>query len=218
MSANGATPALGDDLYTRSPGRLGRMIAWASRARNEGPTLATHQAKFVGPDELVQANLGRGVTLDKWETYQAELEERGCEYCILSRQEPLADWQEKTILETARGMIGWAYSRFELPLQLLDGLLCKTFVLPNRLGLDAKVFAKLGDVWERGVICSRTANRPDIKAGLLPRAFRNAAPDDSFDHKWDDGRGRSGWYVKDHTPGWFTPAVTASRRRAARQP
>ena len=35
-------------------------------------------------------------------------------------------------------------------------------------GYDAAVFRRLGDIWENGVICSKTSNRALIKNGLIP--------------------------------------------------
>lgn len=190
-------PDIGDDLFARSSSVFSHMIAWATKARWEPTTLATHQGKFGSPWYLVHAEPFHGVYQIEWTALQERYEKRGIEWCILSPPNPPTDSEREKIRESLYAMLGWRYSYLELPLQLLDGLIAKVSRRPH-IGIDSVVFRKLGDLWERGVVCSKTANRVDVRLGWLPNEYAHGSPDDAFDWKMANG-----WKVKEFTEGWF---------------
>lgn len=192
-------PVLGDDLFTRAPGLLWSLIAWFTKARRESITLATHQGKFLSATKTVEARRP-AVGIWDWPSRQMAMEMQGAEWCILTyyRQNSPA---EQTVYErTLQESVGWGYSELEMPLQALDGLKAKLWRQP-RTGMDAVLFRRLGDIWERGVICSTTANRPDVRLGRLPQWLAYGAPDDTWDYKINHSGQR--WKVKACSCGWF---------------
>jgi len=196
------TPTCGDDLFTRSVSKLGRMIAWATRGKSEGPTLATHQGKFFDCDRLVEAHWPR-VKYTAWSQRNIEMTIDGAEWCIVSPCRPFDLTEREKIQDTLAESVGWRYSCLELPLQLLDGMIAKRRKQPRR-GYDVILFRRLGRLWKTGVICSKTANRADIAIGRVPKWLEYGAPDDTWDFKIS-GAGAGQWYIKDHSPGWLLP-------------
>lgn len=184
----------GDDFYTRGKSKLNLLTAYMTRAKGEGPTLATHQGKFYDSRRIIHALSKKGVHTKLWRVLATEYDNEGVEYCILRPPQPIdIDKAQDLMLE----MVGWKYSKLELfLLQPLDALIAK-FRRKQKVGIDAVVFRKLGNIWKKGVICSTTGNRVDIKLGILPEKYKYASPDDSYDWKINNG-----WRVIYKTPGW----------------
>lgn len=174
------------DFYSRDPGVKSRLTAWITRSRREAKTLATHQGKFIDENRIVHALGKEGVVIQPWETYKEHCKYIGKELCVLAPPFELSHAQLVTGRLALDEMIGWKYSNAELWLQLLDGLIAK-IRRKNRIGIDAIIFRRLGDLWKEGVICSKTANRPDIAMHLIPEEYQYASPDDSYDYKINNG-------------------------------
>lgn len=191
-------------LFTRGKSWISRGIAWATRGKHEGKTLATHQEIFDGPDHVVGAILEtKKVRRVSWEKERARLIRERIEYCVVEYTGDVSPGQMRTIGDAITEMLGpppWKYSTLDLPLQLFDGMIAKLFG-SRRTGFDAIIFRSLGDLWKRGVICSETANRPIIKAKIFPPELKHGAPDDSFDFvaaspKWRIVEQSSRWLPK----------------------
>lgn len=189
----------GSTLFTRSTTLSSRVIAWATRARWEGPTLATHQGKII--------NIEVGCTILSFvveasakenEVVMRPLEDavRGVEFAIVS---PCTDMLHPSYYADVRMMVGWRYAHRLLPLYLFDGLISK-MCGQHPMGIDRIVARKLmPDWWKAGVVCSTTANRVDVKYGLLPPILRYASPDDTWDHM----NKSSEWVVVAWSEGWY---------------
>jgi len=125
------------------------------------------------------------------------------EWAIAEYTPDVGDFTKEIIERAIVEMIGppaWKYSRLELPLQLFDGLLSKVCG-SSVYGWDAIVFRKLGDLWKTGVICSKTANRPLVKAGIFPERLSYGSPDDSYDFVTTS----LDWRISSQSPGWISP-------------
>jgi hypothetical protein len=103
----------------------------------------------------------------------------------------LEPWQGALIRCDLHESTKWArYSWLELPLQALDGLVNRIVMRRRRRGWDVYVFRRLGDVWSRGVICSKTSNRALIRSCLLPYILEYGSPGDTY--RW----------MRSHTESW----------------
>lgn len=186
-------PEAMDDLYTRGSTRLARITLWNCRARGEARTLAAHQGKFYDSEDLVEATFD-GVVFTSWSLERGNLELAGAEYCILRAPQELSHNQivlgQAALIESK----GWRYSRAELGLCFLDGLLEKA------VGRQVILFRRF-DLFRERVICSKTANRADIKACILPREAYYFNPDDTYDYKTKI----LGWKIAYCTSNWLTP-------------
>lgn len=121
------------------------------------------------------------------------------EWVIYRRRTPLSAWQIETIQTALDEELSWArYSYAELALQAADGILAKLLRRP-RVGLDVLVFRRLGKLWDHGVICSKSANRPLIKVGLLPDLLEYASPSDTFDYVQ---KNIDKWMIVGNSKGW----------------
>lgn len=191
-TAKTKTPRALDTFYSRSGNIFSRITAWGTQGYKEGPTVATHQGKFLTPDVVLHAVYPR-VKLVPW--YQIKEQN---EWCITRYVAPW-DYDEGKGIEHLIEMIGWRYSWMELILQGADGLINK-MRHRKRMGVDAIIFRRLGWLWKKGVICSKTGCRVDIKLGIKPTWLEYASPDDSLDyelaHEMD-------WVIVDHSPGFF---------------
>lgn len=188
----------GANGYSRGPGIFSLLTAWVTRARREGKTLATHQFKFRTPETIVHATR-RGVIEQPWAEYQTWMIDHGYEYAITERVQPPTIDEVQVVQSELSLMIGWKFSSLELLLQAIDGLTSK-LLSRDKMGLDVVVFRRLGDLWEQGVICSKTGNRVDIKLLWKPPILEYGSPDDSWDYDASCG---SGWAVVFHTPKWY---------------
>jgi hypothetical protein len=196
-------------LFTRGRSRFNRLSAWASRGRLEAPTLATHQEIFATDVDVVGATFS-GVRSIPWPTLRINLDAVGTEWTIARYTGEISDMQRGIVDAKIVEMLGpppWKYSYAEIALQLVDGLIAKLSGR-KRLGLDAYVFRRFGDLWERGVICSRTANRPLVAVSILPRFLRHGAPDDTLDYI-----ARSPvWKIEESSPGFFPESGETGRK------
>lgn len=187
-----------DDIFVRSPSSLSRGIAWFTRGRHEGPTLATHQIKAVDTTSVVQAHKGRGVYRMDWDDCRIDLMQRGCEYLVARYVGP---YRGRVAIAIGQRFlmqsIGWKYSVLEIPLQAIDGIIAKIRKRP-RHGWDTVVFRHLGKLWKKGVVCSSTANRPNIHIRWLPGWLKYGSPDDTLDHVL----GSKDWVIVDETNGF----------------
>lgn len=184
---------------------LARTIAWFTKGRREEPTLATHMGKIIGPDMVVQAIWPR-VQCVALRPYLQRVIDEGGEWCITEPYPSLALWEEIRLRKLALEMVGWPYSLWEYPLYGLDGLISKVRGKPKS-GFDVVVFRKLG-WWERGIICSKTNSRIDIKLGRRPKILEYASPDDNWDYDnspaWKQLPNME-WRVATCTKGWYRP-------------
>jgi hypothetical protein len=93
------------------------------------------------------------------------------------------------------------YESIELTLQVLDAVWNRMIRRRALQGYDAAVFRRLGDIWENGVICSRTSNRALINCGLigLHTDLEYGSPSDTYRYlkTCEDAQ------VLDHSKGWF---------------
>ena len=197
------TPKCGDDLFTTNDYLFGVLTKWASRYRGEAPTIATHQGKFLSSTQTVEAFQKSGVIICDWDARRRSMAEEGHDWCILSRfpSYVLSDVDQELMATYIRECVGWKYSNTELVLQFVDGLFGKV------VGHDVLALRKWGDLWRNGVICSKTANRPDIKLDLIPRRLEYAAPDSSLDYKLESGV----WTVVDKSKNWPCSTLPTSR-------
>ena len=70
------------------------------------------------------------------------------------------------------------------------------------------VFRKLGDIWNNGVICSKTSNRALINCGLIPvgSGLEYGSPSDTYRYLLSLIRiesTSSAVVIVDHSDGWF---------------
>jgi hypothetical protein len=125
------------------------------------------------------------------------------QYCIVAHLDPWDDDLTSRVKGRIVDMIGWRYSWLELPLQLFDGMIAKVRRRPRK-GYDAVVFRRLGGIWKRGVICSKTGNWPLVKEALMPARLEYASPDDT----WDWTVRSQEWRIAEHSPCWMMPAIS----------
>ena len=193
-------PSPHSKLFVRTPSLGSHLIAWATRARREGKTMATHIASFRTSKMLVHARKRRGVVAEAWQDYKTLLDGMGAQYAIaervvqptLSQEAVMCYWLDRMVKKQ------WKYSNLELPLQAIDGLISK-LVSKDKMGLDVILFRKLGDLWQEGVICSKTTNLVEIKAGLLPYKYEYGTPDDTWDYTVNHP---AQWKVTHKTDNW----------------
>jgi len=186
-------PKTGDDLFTCSERWLSRAIAFATRHRGEAPTLATHQGKFLDSCYTVEAGFG-GVRKHLWGERQYKFSEGRIEWCIVGPTKPLGPDLLFKMREEIERTVGLPYAFLELGLQLLDG------GWGRLTGTPTHFFSRLGTIEKDNAICSKAGNIPDVNLGLLPREFRFAPPDTTWDYKMKSHR----WEIKATSPGWPT--------------
>jgi len=177
------TPTTGDALFCRGGDNywLSPMIRWFTRAYGEPPSIASHQGIVRDSLRTCEA-MPPEVRLYDWAERKREMAEGGHAWTILTPASPLTQSVKNAIIRHIDQSIGWKYSEAELVLCAFDGLLSK---IPG-VGQPV-IFRKAGDWWRDGVICSKTANRPWIKASLLSASFEYATPDDTLDHMITSG-------------------------------
>jgi len=143
----------------------------------------THEALVYDPNTIVQAMraIGKLEKVSFTQFVADQLKDRpATEWAVYRPKAPLTAYQVLTIKACLDEELQWdRYSVTELFLQAADDLLARLLRRP-RIGLDVLVFRRLGDVWPNGVICSKAANRPDIKAGLLPEIMQYGSPNDTW--------------------------------------
>lgn len=153
--------------------------------------------KVSGPDSIVEAVMPC-VAERNWSSYVDEMREQGIEW-VIYRPKYISENQKSIVRTTLKEMIGWKYSRAELVLCLLDGLTSKA------TGRNVIFFRKF-DLFRKRVICSKTANRADIKAGLLCRDAYYWDPDEGCDFMMHNPI----WLHVAHTNGWYKPLPKAT--------
>lgn len=191
------TPYCGCTLFTRGNSPLNKITVWTTTGKNERPTLATHQGIFISSTDMVEATYD-GVMKQYWPDEKARLYRTGVEWAIVRIRKPLTTEAEKWIQSAALEEIGWKYSRVELVLCFLDGMWEKA------TGRETVYWRKLGDLWRNRVICSKTANRPLIKAGVLPKIAEYYTPDDTWDYMI---KHTETFEVCDYTARWYNPRL-----------
>jgi hypothetical protein len=218
---------LGYPIFTHGRTRLHEAIAWFSRARGEGPTLATHQGMGRDVTQTVHALLS-GVAIIPWSVYRAACAESRTEWLVL-RPRREYDPAERAILagclDEMTGEDGsgkaWRYSVGEIALQAADGLINRALPESARARLPGRVWLgdhhelvwlrRAGDLMAHRMICSRTANRPLLTAGRLPEAYKHASPDDTLDYMLASGE----WEPAAASAGWAALAARVMAARAA---
>jgi len=197
VRANSQKPTTGDPFFTRGPKLFHKGIAWMTKGRREKKTLATHQGSFDTARTIVEADWKEGVITQDWGNYQRWMEDRAYEWCIMTRTIPLTKTEKQLFRKFCQEMIGWKYSKWEIGLQALDGIIAKIRKKP-KTGIDAMIFRKLGGFWREGVICSGTSNRPLTKLGMIPDELIYGAPDDTWDYMLRSEE----WKIRDCTENW----------------
>ena len=190
-------PDTGDVLLTRGPSFFNRLTC-----KLTGP--AAHQATFYDVGHIVEASAQSG-KIEKVECNQAfaDLKKRGAEWIIFK-------WVRPEMTPALRSMIQCdlleatkfeRYSYIELPLQVMDVVLNRYLLRRQLKGLDAHVFRKLGNIWDNGVICSKTSNMALLKNGLIPKSaqMEYASPSDTY--RWLMQNVTC--IILDYSPGWF---------------
>ena len=160
----GDMPDTADVLFTRSPG-------WMSRITCAVTGMASHQATFYDGANLVEANIDSGrIERVSWFAKLSGMQASNTEWISFRWIRPTLtpDVRRAVQLDLDEAMTFERYSKLELPLQALDSLLNRTILRRPRQGLDAAVFRRLGDIWQRGVICSKTSNRALTRNGFIP--------------------------------------------------
>jgi len=164
----------GDMLFTSGHSVLNKMTKVLTRHRHEPKTIATHQGMFYD-EHTVQEALGIGVVRSDWDQYQLDMAASNTEWCVMRFTGGLSEHMKTHALFYMDEMLGWRYSRAELFLCALDGILGKL------LATDIILFRKL-DLFRRRVICSKTSNRVFVKLEVLPRQAYYWVPDDTLDY------------------------------------
>jgi hypothetical protein len=192
-------PDSGDVLFTRGDSFFSRLTC-----KFTGP--ASHQATFYDSNFLVEAS-GQSGRIEKNECNQVfdDLNKRGAKWIVfhwvrppvttLVRASIQCDLMEATEFER--------YSYIELPLQLMDCVLNRYILRRPLQGLDELVFRKMGNIWENGVICSKTSNRALIKNFFIPTDFglQYGSPSDTYRYLKD--RVNKDVIILDYSKGWF---------------
>lgn len=188
----------GDTLFTRGQGLFSRLTVALT-----GP--AAHQAIYYDPEHIVEASKRSGKIVQRKATSVfSELEKTGSEWIVFHWVNPpvinpflraMIQCDLKEAMEFDR------YSTIELPLQAMDVLWNRLIRKQPLQGYDAAVFRKLGDIWQNGVICSKTGNRPLIKARMIPTesGLEYASPSDTYRYF----RASRDVVILAHSKGWF---------------
>jgi hypothetical protein len=192
-------PDTGDVLFTRGDSFFNRLTT-----KLTGP--ASHQATFYDENYVVEASAQSG-RIEKVECNEvfADLNKRDAKWIIFH-------WVRPPITPCLRSMIQCdlmeaaqfeRYSYIELPLQVMDCILNRYIRKQPLQGLDVKVFRKLGDIWENGVICSKTSNHALIKNGLIPpcTSLEYGSPSDTY--RYLKSRVNRDVIILDYSKGWF---------------
>jgi hypothetical protein len=194
----------GDVLLTRPRGMASWLTCWAT-----GP--AAHQATFFDADSIVEAAIGRGrIVRTPWLAKRKELEDGKGDWIIFHWEFPpmVPMLRTKVQCDLAEAMEFEKYSYLELPLQAFDSLWNRVIRRRQRQGYDAYVFRRMGDIWDNGVICSKTSNRALIRNGFVGKAsgLEYGSPSDTYRYL----RERVGKevMVAEHSDGWFNASGT----------
>jgi len=191
---------IADTIHMRSDKVFSNVTAWATRGRREHATLSTHQAIAQSGHSIVHALMRQGVCEMGWRNYARILEQEGGHWCVV-RPSRITHEQEADIALCLDEMIGWHYSKSSLALQFVDAMIAKVLRRP-RAGWDSVVLRRCQRIWERGVICSETGNRPYIRVALLPSWLRFGSPDDTWDYQMAHSEN---WQVIAYSDGWYKP-------------
>ena len=192
-------PNTGDVLFTRGTSFLNRFTC-----KLTGP--ASHQAIFYDSGHIVEASAQTGrIERVECNLVFSELAERKAEWIVFH-------WERPPINECLKAMIQCdlleasqfeRYSYIELPLQVMDSVINRYILRRPLQGLDTRVFRKLGDIWENGVICSKTNNNVLIKNGFIPKStdLEYGSPSDTY--RYLKSRLKSHVMILNYSKGWF---------------
>lgn len=192
-------PNTGDVLFTRGNSFFNRVTC-----KLTGP--ASHQATFYDSGFIVEASAESG-HIEKVECNQvfSDLAKRKAEWIVFHWVYPPLTASLKSMIQCdlLEATAFERYSYIELPLQVLDSVFNRYIMRRPLKGLDAKVFRKFGDIWEEGVICSKTSNNALIKNGMIPKAtgLEYGSPSDTY--RYLKSRIGKDVIVTDHSKGWF---------------
>lgn len=180
---------IGDMGFTRGSSWLNKMTL---RIGGKG-SKASHAIKFYDEKQIIQALIKTGVSLWDWEVFKVELLKKDNNYCILTRVKPYLTREEEIREQTwMDSMLEWGYSKTELVLTFLDAVLSNTFKR------NIFFFKKFGDLNQAKVICSKVANRPEVKLGYLPREAYYWTPEETYKYLISSGH----WEVAEASPNW----------------
>lgn len=169
---------LGDILGYHNPGRLGRLIQWATRAWREAPSVLSHCGVFVNEGSLqnvhvVESLVPFGIKYRRF----AEAYERG-ENCYILKPLNITFENRLEIVNHAYESIGKPYGYGKAIAGGLDGLLSRIFYLHREPVFFRRLF--INEVFED---CSVLVADCYDKAGLnygLRDSF--VLPDDIWDY------------------------------------
>lgn len=173
-------PDTADVLFTRGPSFFNRLTC-----KLTGP--ASHQALFFDSEYVVEASAESG-KIEKVATKEVfdDLKRRQAEWIVFSwiRPEMNPARRARIQIDLCEATLYQRYSYVELPLQVMDTVLNRYILRRPRQGIDAKVFRKLGDIWDKGVICSKTSNMALINNGYVPATSGLAYGSPSDTYRW----------------------------------
>jgi hypothetical protein len=197
-------PDTGDVLFTRGPSFFNRLTC-----KLTGP--AAHQATFYDSGHIVEASAQSGM-IEKVECNQTfeDLNKRKAEWIIFhwNRPEMTPALRSRVQCDLLEATAFERYSYIELPLLAMDTILNRYIMRRPLQGLDAQVFRKLGNIWDNGVICSKTSNQALIKNGFIPDCSRleYGSPSDTYRYLKSIVKITGGQKIAsilDYSKGWF---------------
>jgi len=191
-------PDAGNVGFARWPKSIVSKTAIFCQSKRGEKAKAAHQFLFINEHEVLNASFSlcrASIRILPASEYIRSLNNSGAEYCVLGSAEPPCMDIIQKIEERAKMQLTWRYSPFEVGLQALD--LARMKLLGSRgEGWDEVVFRKLGDLWKRGVICSKSGNWILVHLGWVDDFMAYAYPNQTYLYL------RNKWEVKLQTGGW----------------
>jgi len=189
-------PDIGDKLFTRGTFEFSDIAEWVTRGKGEKNTIATHVGTFLDDYWVIEAQ-HNGVIKNSWITRKRNILDRGGHYCVMKRMKEIPPMDRYRYYKELCDMIGSPYGWFELPLQLLDGLLEK---MTKR---EVIFFRKLGEIMPGSIICSKAAAKPEVKINALPKRSIYWDPDRLYDFLLYS----NDWVIAEHSDNWMNEFI-----------
>lgn len=184
------SPILSDTFHTRGYSFLNKRTLWFTQGKCEGLSFASHSGIFFDEILTVEA-LNKGVQFSDW--FKTIKGKAPCEWFVFTRTKKSTTnelMKCKALLECS---VGTKYSKSELVLCALDGLIGKFF------NSEPIIFRKLGNLFPSKIICSKFVAQIYIELGWLPQSAKYWTPDDLYDYQISC----SDWKVKNYSEGWY---------------
>lgn len=173
-------------LTTKLGGTLQEITAKGTQSHDEGPTDATHQGLvYTGGSRamMMEALQRRGLVTAPIEETIKRISDGGYLYRVW--RIPMTDKQRRAVTREARRMLEKPpkYGTLELLAQGIDHWIARLF----RMERAPIITRRLADLIPGTMICSTSANRPLVVAGVLPHEALYWAPDGIDDWCRDNG-------------------------------